>query len=52
MEAISDPAISEWGNPFQVMLKNLYVEFINIKEQTAGSEISQYRKEEKVITIS
>ena len=46
-----DPAISEWGNPPEVMFRYLITEYIGFGRQTRGIETSKYPKEEKSTEI-
>ena len=47
--ATFDPEISEWGNPISVIRDYRPLKW---SERTPGSETSQYREEEKLISIS
>ena len=42
-----DPGMSEWGNPSKVILRNLMVSKVAIKERTQGTETSKYLQEKK-----
>ena len=50
-ETSVDPWISEWGNPHRVMSVEPGAEHIGLRQQTRGSETSQYPQEEKSTEI-